>query len=786
MAAASFHAAARADSSSPADREALRAELVEVAVAAGDKVWQKIAATDPEPTLSCRVLFSSALTLCEARLHPERLDRLFQLAESMQDGAPESAGFGNFHWYWRDTAVTDANAVEFCSYDMHLIWRLHREWLPDSARESLRRILDRAVDGCLRHRVRPSYTNIATLNAANLITLGEALRRPDAAAEGYRRLDAMAADTWQFGLHEYCSPTYYAIDVQALALIERFAERDSGRTLAGTLLTLVWTDIALNFFPAGERLAGSHSRSYDYLRGLGGLQQDLRWEGWTDVPAAKSTEVLHVAQGRWSPPPRLLEMARTRWPRLVRQSWGPSPAETRTHWLLADVTLGCSGASYGAFHDCPLTIDFAGRPGSVRGYFIADGREDPYGRSKFGTGAAKHPKALHLEPFWAGAQREADALGLVVYRDADLKGPETVNLQSHFVLPRDVEGIWIAGKRQAVSGTATATPTRTPVAIGDPLVIRKGSAAVGLRVIWARAQDGAPADAALVEDGHAVGALRLTVEHRRSSPTAEAGAALWVRVGGGLDDDAKFTTWRESFERAVPERVEATPQTIRLAVPGRGGPVAISADAPFASSGRVLLEPAPSRAVLELDGLEIGRPLLETVEPFASFAMAFSPARIVHLPQADAVPIEAENGLVLPRMEVGADDRGVRFVWQPDASPRPATAGSVTLRIRVAAAGRYWLWGRVLGPDADHDSFSVAVSGADGAKIVEGAWHVPRSSAWRWAAVAIGGTREPTPLDLPRGDVQLTIFAREPGTRLDKLWLTSEPGGRPEVVGDRQ
>ena len=62
---------------------------------------------------------------------------------------------------------------------------------------------------CLRHRVPTEYTNIAILNASNMIVLGERLGRKDAAEEGYRRLDGICALMGTFGVHEFCSPTCY-------------------------------------------------------------------------------------------------------------------------------------------------------------------------------------------------------------------------------------------------------------------------------------------------------------------------------------------------------------------------------------------------------------------------------------------------------------------------------------------------------------------------------------------------------------------------------------------------
>lgn len=767
-----------ASHAAPPPSDARRTEIIEAALTSQEGLWREIGHADPGPQLSCRALFTAALALCEGRRHPERLDRLFELAEHMQDRDPASPGYGNFRWYWRDAGVTDPNAVEFCSFDMHLVWRLHRDFLPARARDRLDAIIGRAIDGCLRHRVPPSYTNIAILNAANLITLGELRGHTGAAEEGRQRLAGLAADVWQSGMHEFASPTYYAIDVRGLAVLERFATRARDRDLARALLELVWTDIAVNFLPAAERLAGPHSRTYDFLRGLGGLQQDLRWAGWSNVPVGKGAEVLHVAQGTWSPPERLFELARTRFPRLVSQAWGPRPGESRTHWLLADASLGCSGALYGP-HDCPLTFDLPGRPGAVRGFFLPDGREDPYGRKKYAVGSAGHPKALHLEPFWAGAQREADALGLVIYRDEDLTGPQTINLQSHVVMPRDLDGLWLCGRRVDLPPVMDATPASLPVEPGDPVVIRKGSAAVGLQVVWARARDGTSAGAALVDDGNGVGALRLTVEHHREEATDTAGAAFWVRVGGGLGSDAAFTAWRQAFEQSTPTTVEVSPESTRLVVPGLAGSVSITAAAPFSGTSLVRVEPTPSRAVLALDGHDIGREMLQRVEPWASFAAARAAERVIDLPVKGAVRIAADAGFALPRMAVGDDGQGRRFVWQPDTQPPAAAAGSVSWRLRVPVAGKHWLWGRVLAPDGTHDSFSLIVSTADGAGIVAGPWHLPRSAEWQWAAATIGASREPTPLDLPAGEVHVTLLPREAGTRLDSLWITTDPAARP-------
>ncbi|MFA6047042.1 MAG: hypothetical protein WC718_18825, partial [Phycisphaerales bacterium] len=396
--------------------------------AAGDRFWRSIAEGEPPAMLGARSLFGYARNLCEAREHPERLERVFQVAAGAQDRNPQSRGFGNLRWTWRDPGVTDANAVEFCMQDALAMWIEHRQWVPEGSRKALRELMEFAIEGCLRHRVPSSYTNIAILNAANLIVLGEVLQRPEVTAEGAGRLDAFYLWTWQFGTREFCSPNYYGTDLEGLRFIQTYARLDHARQQARRVAELIWTDIAANWYPPAQKLAGAHSRSYDYLAGLGHLDNELVDAGWLPAPGTppKTRPTCYV------PLASLRELS-GRLPRVVRQHWGTNPAESRTHWLAADITLSCSGAGSGQ-DDARLTVDLPGDRKLPRCYFIPDGREDPYGKVRYETSSARHLKALHLQPFWAAAQRGPDALGLVLYRPQDVALPEVVNLQSHIVL----------------------------------------------------------------------------------------------------------------------------------------------------------------------------------------------------------------------------------------------------------------------------------------------------------------------------------------------------------------
>lgn len=752
-----------------------------------DRFWLAIADREPYESLGCRKVFASAMAICEARRGEERLSRLYDLAARFQDRDPQSTGYGNLRWYWRDSRVTDPNAVEFCMQDALLTWIHHRQWMPERARKQLRELMVFGMEGCMRHRVRTSYTNIALLNAANLIGLGEAFDRPDVADEGYRRLRLVCLWTWRYGTHEYCSPTYYGVDLQGIMFLLGHAKREQGRQQAEALANLFWTDIALNWFAPAQRLAGAQSRSYDYLHGLGSLDAQLQVAGWIDDPIVPTPAMIHPLRASFAPSTLADNDLAFTSPRLVRQSWGPSVFESRTHMLYEDITLSTSAANYGS-QDMPLTVDLPGDRRDVRCYFIPDGREDPYGKVKYATGSANHRKALHLKPFWMAAQRTCDAVGLVIYRDRDLQEDVVTNLQSHFVLRRQNDGVWLAGKPIELAGATKDSPASTQIAIGTPLIVRYGTAAIGIRVLWAQAQDATPAAMALVDDANRFGAMRLTIDHQRDEVTASAGAAFWVRVGHGLKTESQFQAWRSAFEEIEPATVEATDNRIRLGVAGLNGPVVVSADAPFDSQSHVELVPLPTGRVLELASEEdqgtardVGREILSHLEPVRKYREQLARVRPIAIPASGEITWEAEEGVVFPGMSCDEDDQasGGICVGSRNDALSDARTGSLTFQLDVAVPGTYYLWARVLAPDPKTDSFYVLLEDSPNQPPRSASWHAQHGPGWRWQPIAFDRAKEPAKFNLTAGRTPLQFRIREAGTKIDQLFLSRNPDSIP-------
>jgi hypothetical protein len=745
------------------------------AIERSESFWQRVQ-EEPPTKVSSRDLFGYALVLSEANQHLDRLDRLLEVAGRMRDADPANRTYGNFRWKWVDAGVLDWNAVEFCMQMGTVAWIRHRERLPETTRARLRELLEFSVEGCLRHRVPASYTNISLMNAANLILLGENLGNPKAADEGYRRLDQIVLYTWHAGIHEYGSPTYYGTDLDDLVVLERFCKRDTGKQTARALLELFWTDLAANWFAPAQKLAGARSRDYDYLRGLGYLDTAMWANGWlADEKTQGSAGALVHLLSDWRPAAELKQQNETQYPRLVRQSWGEAQFESRTHYVMRNVTLGSAGANYGNM-DLPLSVDFAGARRSVRCYFIPDGRHDPYGKLKIPAGGG-HDKTLHLRPFWAATQAKRDAVGLVVYRDKEVPA-DTETLESHWVMPLENDGVWIGEERVAPKPDETF---ERQVAPGQAVFVRKGTAAMGVKVLWARDRTGGQAPVRLVYEANEWGAMRLTVVHqdrRGVQPAApKAGAAFWVRIADDLDGPA-FAAWRNAFAAAEGE-AGATKERVAVRVAGTDGAVAVEAAEPF--QGASVLEPPPYRGVLELNGEEVGRPLLEALPVVVAEKEELANLKPIPL-SPEGTAWEAEAGVVRGPMARGddGDASGGKFVWMPgEAGGKGGGSGSASWLLQIPDSGVYYLWGRVLAPTPEDDSFYVRLF-TDAAELVGRTdWPTGTRAEWSWVPAALGGGKESTPLALPAGEVTLQLLVREDGTRIDRLFLSQDPKAKP-------
>ncbi|MDQ0290989.1 hypothetical protein [Oligosphaera ethanolica] len=764
----------------------LRAQDVDLAAivksqAERSSVWSRVQAL--APNMTSRELFTYALLLCEAQIDLDRIDRLFEVAARMQDRDPESRGYGNFRWNWRDGAVLDFNAGDFCMENAAVIWIKHRELLSDKQRQALSELIHYAIEGCLRHRVPASYTNIAIMNAQNLILMGEMLGRDDVLAEGRKRLDDFCAYTATNGIHEYCSPTYAGVDLMCLHRLHTYCVTPAVREQCDALLSVFWTDAIANCFAPAFRLGGAHSRDYDYLGGRGIIDSWLAAAGCFADPNPNATPPLLWLQSSWRPAPAWLRELQST-PRFVTQVWGPSSNEYRVMWAGKHVALSVAGKNYHNM-DAPMVVNFAGPQHLPRGYFIADGRRDPYGKKVIPEGAGPHQKTLHLMPNWYAVQDGQDALGLALHRQDDSRNYPT--LESHFVLPYPCDELFIGDRAVAFDAKA---PRALPVAPGETVVIRHGGAAAAIRVVWGQNTAGEPAPVALIHDGNRHGVIRLTVAHHDQwgmpiGTNAPVGAAFWVRVFDQADDADLFAQWCQDFAAAAADaRCDGDSLAITASA-ASGQALRLLSYKPFTALGGA--EPLPERAVLAVNGRDLGGEYLAGLPAVIAYKQQIAEAlkrqegnAITVLPDRDTT-WEAEAAAVFPNMVAAKDDpqaSGNGYVWGPgEPGARGGGGGYVLQNLQVVKAGLYYLSARVIAPSPEDDSFFVSASGEKFSILDQFTWHLPTvSTDWYWAMVADSSNPDGIPMRLPEGMVTLRVQVREDGAKIDQFRLSPEPG----------
>ncbi len=151
----------------------------------------------------------------------------------------------------------------------------------------------------------------------------------------------------------------------------------------------------------------------------------------------------------------------------------------------------------------------------------------------------------------------------------------------------------------------------------------------------------------------------------------------------------------------------------------------------------------------------------------------FNPARAVSFnakaKDGKHIRLEAEKAALNAPIAVAAHPKasGDRYIEVPN--------GITRLTFSIPKAATYTLWGRVLAPKGNDDSFWVRV---DNGNWIE--WNgISPSPAWQWAPVHDQKPAQVVRLPLPAGTHTLTFRQREDGCKLDKLLLTDDLSFKP-------
>ena len=193
-----------------------------------------------------------------------------QYGLSQQDMNPSDAGYGSF-------GGEDANTTAFAGLGMAVFWnRVHHAFSPSYA-SVYQAQMEAAGTWLMNHPINGdlSYTNIYLMTSVDLVLLGEASGNATIANRGYAQLESWYKYTKSGGIAEFISPTYTAVDLQALNMGYIFAQSAANRVKMKAALDFIWADVKANFFVAQGSLAGAHSRDYDWLQGIDFVDMNL-------------------------------------------------------------------------------------------------------------------------------------------------------------------------------------------------------------------------------------------------------------------------------------------------------------------------------------------------------------------------------------------------------------------------------------------------------------------------------------------------------------------------------
>ena len=208
----------------------------------------------------------------------------------------------NFKSYFADASVSDFNAVEFATESLvqipyrfpHLLAMYGPVNQPGTIENLLAALLSEGQIGAINHHFTVGYTNQWMFRLCNLILTGQGVTdgsgnvllaaNADVLNRGRTDFMAWASNVREDGVREFMSPTYAGLDLEASGYLDLYA-RDTGiSAMAQQAYKLFWIDLYANWYNRGQRMGGTHSRTYEFL-----VDQDKRATAFSMRPVTQSS-----------------------------------------------------------------------------------------------------------------------------------------------------------------------------------------------------------------------------------------------------------------------------------------------------------------------------------------------------------------------------------------------------------------------------------------------------------------------------------------------------------------
>lgn len=309
--------------------------------------------------------FALGLLLRNAPGDNERASAIIDAVLATQFNEPGRAYHGTFpRWIgeprppaenpqmWRDY---DPNWRQFIGTTLALILDEYSDRLPAEQIARMDRAIRLAVEGEPAERCPASYTNIALMKAALLTWAGQRYGERGWVDYG----ESFGAETFtlfqQTGAYdEYNSPTYYGVNLYALAFWRRNARSEKLANMGAIMEAALWRDIARYYHPGLRNICGPFTRSYGMdMPRYGALLGLSIWlgVGQADAPFPTDAGVFdHCHDFIFGPPFALVgtdipaevlpHFTHFSGERTIRQPITTKPERTATAWLTNNLMIG--------------------------------------------------------------------------------------------------------------------------------------------------------------------------------------------------------------------------------------------------------------------------------------------------------------------------------------------------------------------------------------------------------------------------------------------------------------
>jgi hypothetical protein len=446
--------------------------------------------------------------------------------------------------------------------------------------------LTAALAGLHGHNVPVSYTNIFLMNLTSGLLLGQALGDGAATQKAEQQFDAWFDYTRRNGIHEFDSPTYYAVDLDSLVEGFRYAAKPEDRRKFEQALDYLWTDIAASFLPSAHRLVGPYSRDYDFLRGRGGMDVWLTEAGWASISSKsldfEKTYVLDNARsGGYRPKAATAALSR-KLPREVISSWDDNPRHARFLWMDRGIALGCTSGDYNA-QDKLFNVTFAGSPDLPQISIEPDIFDAPYGLVK-NPDRTGHLKPTHL-PLHAACVEHSGIALFTLDLDPSAAPADAKGFATNLLLPAEAE-------------------RTAPREIGDTITVAVGESVVSLRLIHVDSLPEAKPSIAILSDPEGLRhhAVRLKISHLPDGAHTQSKhlrVALLAVVGS------------DAAQAKVSSEIRDGQWIVKASLPGTALELARSASDRKMITAQSVNGQAVAAGILSIDGRDLATNLLQ-------------------------------------------------------------------------------------------------------------------------------------------------------------------------------